>query len=72
VAYEGSLVTVGGVVSYNINTDSYEMYNPKYIFSGGLRSLKALNDKINGKYKSIVIWGSILGICIAIYLSLRL
>ena len=72
MAYEGSILTLGGVISYNTDSQEYEMLNPKFIFSGGLRSLKALSESINKKYWSLAFWGVAIGVIISIYVAFKM
>ena len=72
VAYEGSILTIGGIVSYNSSQDEFEMLSPKFIFSGGLWSLKGLSDSINKKYWSLALCGLALGVIISVYVALKI
>lgn len=62
-------MTVGGIVSFDVMSGEYEMFNPKFIFQGGLQSLKALNERINKKFWWLAVWGTLLGVVVSFYLA---
>ena len=61
VAYEGNVLTVAGVINYNVSQGIYEITNPTFLTTGGVGNLfSILHEKFTDHVKYSIVISSLL------------